>query len=115
MATEILPGAIERSTYVVKVSCFDETTTVVIPNSAVWTLTDDTGGVVHSRSAVALTPSTEMSIVLNGADLPIADGGYGDRDLYLSIYATYNSTLGTSMPLRHEVRFQVKNLLHVTS
>lgn len=115
MATELLPVAIERSTYVVTASFYDETTTAVIPNSIAWTLTDDTGGVINSRSAVSATPSTTINIVLQGADLPIPSGSYSDRNLYLTIYATYNSTLGTSMPFRHEVKFQVKNLLNVTT
>ncbi len=115
MATEMLPVAYERSSYVVTASFYDEDTAAVIPNSIAWTLTDDTGGVINSRSAVSAVASTTINIVLSGADLPIPSGSYEDRYLYLTIYALYNSSLGSSMPLRSEVKFQVKNLLNVTS
>jgi hypothetical protein len=115
MATELLPVAIERSTYKVSVSFYDETDTPVVPNSVTWKLTDDTGGVINSRSSQSETPSTTVDIVLYGADLSIPAGSNADRFEYLTIYAPYNSTLGSSMPLRHEVKFQVKNLLNVTS
>ncbi len=58
MATELLPVAIERSSYVVAVSFYDETTAAVTPNSVTWMLTDDTGGVINSRTSQSETAST---------------------------------------------------------
>jgi hypothetical protein len=108
MATELLPGAVEESSYVVSASFFDATTTAVTPTSIAWTLSNDTGMVL--RSTTIAVPSTTVNIVLSGTDLYV-EGDY-DRTRFLTIKAVYNSTYGLALTLKHEVKFQIKNLLN---
>lgn len=88
----------------------DEEGTALVPDSITWTLTDQVGNVINSRSAEVVTPASSVTIVLSGDDLTI--GNYGTRRVLLVEYV-YTSTLGTSLPDKHEVHFQITNFVAV--
>lgn len=93
------------------VSFFDEDGTAVTPSAATWTLTDDHGTVINSRSAVALTLAPVATIVLSGADLAASDPLRLNRRLLVEW--TYDSTAGTNLPGKHEASFDVDDLVAV--
>ena len=90
----------ERSTIAFTVSFFDENDDPVTPTSATWTLTDQDGTVINSRSDVVISSLAEsVTIVLKNADTAlISDADVGTRRLLVE--AIYNSaTLGNGLPL----------------
>lgn len=94
MPTLLTTEAVEQSTFVIRASFTDEAGAAVAPNSGLsWTLTDVVGNVVNSRSAVAISPATTITIVLHGDDLAVADA-YRDNRRLLTIEGTYTSSLG---------------------
>lgn len=107
MPTRLSVKAVDGSTYVVTVSCFDENGDPVVPNTFAWSLLDDDGNVINDRSSVAETPSASISIVLSGADLLYSDG---DKRR-LSIDATYDSTLGNDLPLKDEITIAIADIV----
>lgn len=112
MPTTLSQYAVEKGTFVVRVSFTDETGTPVIPKSGLnWTLTNEAGDVVNSRSAVAITPGTSVNIVLSGDDLALV--GVGSEDRVLTVEGTYDSSLGTDLSIKDECRFSVINLTRV--
>lgn len=111
MATELTVSAVEESTYVVVAAFTDEEGAAVTPSSVAWTLTDATGNVINSRNSVSATPGTSINIVLSGDDLAIGTNGTSRR---VTVQATYNSGLGTGLPLKAECYFSIENLLNVS-
>jgi hypothetical protein len=111
MATYLSAHAIEQGTYAITVAFTDDTGDAVIPNAGTtWKLTDVSGNVINSRSAVDITEAASVVIVLSGADLAIGTNGK-ERVLYVS--GTYNSDLGNNLPLKQEVRFYIDDLVNV--
>lgn len=111
MPTKLTTNAIERSTYVITATFTDEDGDAEIPNSGLtWTLTNEHGTVINSRTAVAITAASTINIVLSGADLDIDDGKFR----VVTVEGTYNSTLGSNLPIKDEARFTVSNLTAVT-
>lgn len=108
--------AVEKSTYVITATCKDEDGNDVVPSLMTWTLTDESGTVINSRENVSVaTPAAETDILLQGLDLAIQSGETsGTVGRVFSVYAEYNSVLGSGLPLRGEVRFYIDNLLKVT-
>lgn len=112
MPSHLSTPAVERSTYAVGVTFTDDNGALVTPNSGLtWTLTDDSGSVINSRSAVAITPATSVTIVLHGDDLAIGTNG---RRRILYINGTYDSSLGSGLELKDEVRFEISDLVNVS-
>lgn len=111
MATVTVSAEIakENGTFVEQFYCTDEDGAVVTPNAIVYDLSDGSGEIVNSRSSASVTPSTLMTVVLSGADLAIS----GSSVRVMTIRATYNSTLGTSMPLNDERIFYIEKLVNV--
>ena len=105
MATLLTARATEGSTYVVTVPFEDEDGNPVVPKTVTWTLTDGDGQVVNSRHEVIETPAASLDIVLTDGDLP-ADG-YLVRMLYLLVEATYDSALGSDLPLKVQCQIEV--------
>lgn len=104
------PEAVEGSTYPVTVSFTDENGDAVVPNAGLaWKLTDQSGTVINSRSAVAVSPAASVTIVLSGADLAVPAGAGVVRRL-LAVSGTYNSDLGSNLAIQEEVEFQVREL-----
>jgi hypothetical protein len=107
--------AVEKSTFIVPVSFFDEEDGPAAPSSATWTLTDQYGVVVNGRSAVPVQPlAATVNILLTGNDLRmLGEMDSGVRLLLVS--ATYNSELGSDLSLQDEIEFAVRPLVGVQS
>lgn len=110
MPTTITTKAVEQSTYVVTVAFTDEDGDAVTPTAAAWSLRDGNGAIVNSREDVSATPGTSIDIVLQGDDLNADDG----LARILTVEATYNSDLGTGLPLKDEVTFTIDDLIGVS-
>jgi hypothetical protein len=101
----------EESTAVFVASFEDEDGQAVTPNSVSWTLTDEHKNVINERDGEELTPDTSVDIVLSGDDLAI--GSNGERR-FLLVEAVYSSDAGSGLPLKDQVEFHIKNLIHIT-
>jgi hypothetical protein len=77
-----------------------------------WTLSDLSGNVINSRSAVAVTdPGSPETIVLSGDDLAIVDATQEYEMRILTIEATYDPENGGSdLPIKESAEFAVYNL-----
>lgn len=116
MATEITTNAIEKSTYVISVSFTDEDDQAVIPDTIVWSLTNDSGDVINSRDQVSVTTTAAtVEITLSGNDLAMqtAEVGFPTVRRRIIIEATYDSSLGNDLPLKSEAIFLIENLTKV--
>jgi hypothetical protein len=100
----------EEGSIGITASFTDEDGASMIPDSIIWTLTDRDGAVINSRSAVTVTPAASVTIVLSGDDLAIGD--YGSLRALLIEYV-YTSSLGSSLPDKHEVTFSISDLVAV--
>ena len=109
MAKRLSNHAMEGSTYVVRLSFFDEDGVAEVPTTATWTLTDPAGTVINTRLDIAIAaPATTNDIVLSGADLTI---GVNGPERVLMVEATYTSGLGVGLPLRDECWFVIDGLV----
>ena len=108
--------AAEKSTYIVVATFKDEDGTLVIPNSITWTLTDEIGTIINARENVAIgTPASTINIVLSALDLAMQTSETaGTIGRVVTVNAVYNSTLGSNLPLKGEVKFYIDNLLKVS-
>lgn len=107
-----LTAAIEESTYVITIPFVDEDSNAVTPTAATWTLSDQYGNVINSRTNVTISPlSSSVDVVLSGDDLAIGSSGASRR---FTVKATYDSSLGTGLKLNAEVTFVITNLVNVT-
>jgi hypothetical protein len=108
--------AVEKSTYIVTATFKDEDEVLVVPNIITWTLTDESGNVIHSRTDVSVAvPLSTINSLLQGLDLAMQTlETAGTVGRVMTVNATYNSTLGGNRPLKGEVKFFVDNLLKVT-
>lgn len=109
MSTQLATPAIEESTYVVVATFLDENGDAVVPNSVSWTLTNQTGSVINSRTHVSETPASSVNIVLFGDDLKVLDG----LSRLLTIEAEYDSSLGSGLPLNDSATFHLEDLVHL--
>jgi len=101
----------EQGTAKVTVTFTDETGASVSPSAVTWTLTDRSGNVVNSRQDVSVTPGASVSFALSGNDLAITGN---DAQRVLLIEATYNSSLGTGLPLKAQAFFTIAELVGVS-
>ena len=104
-------NAVEGSTYVVNVTFKDEAGTTMVPVSATWSLRDTTGTIVNSRSAVALTPATTVSVILAAADLDYEENSSTMRTL--TVEAVYDGTYGSGLSLVSEFTFDIDPIVGV--
>ena len=112
MPTTLTEAAVERSTYAIAVSFYDEAGKAVEPNAGLtWTLSTSSGVIVNSREKVAIESAETVTIVLHGEDLPART----DRSLVLTIEGTYNSDLGDNLEIKDQVTFTVKPLVAVNA
>jgi len=111
MPTTLTTNAIEQSTYSVTFSFADTQGNAVTPNELTWTLVDTSANVINSREDVSITPGTSVTIVLSGDDLTLSEGTGKER--VLKIKGTYNSSLGTNLPLKDEATFTIDDLVSV--
>ena len=117
MASELSIRAQEGSTFVIKADFVEKNSdegdeVLVTPNIGLtWSLTDVHGNPINNRIDVPLTPAESVNIVLSGDDLAL-NSPYPARR-YVTVKGTYNSTLGSNLPLKSEVSFQIENLVAV--
>lgn len=97
-----------RSTYVVAVSFYDEDGDAAVPTAIHWSLKNSAGTIINSRSGVAVAvPAAAINIVLYGDDLALESADSTSEVRYLVVTATYDSTLGTGLPLVGVYEFRV--------
>lgn len=113
MPTTLSIKAIEEATYIITAAFTDEDGNAETPKAGlVWTLTDGNGNIVNDREDVALIEATSIDIVLSGDDLAVLAGETQTR--ILLIEGTYDSALGSDLPIRDEATFEITNLTGVT-
>lgn len=110
MAT-LSTAAIEKSTYVITFTFADEDGNAVVPNSVVWTLTDQSGTVINSREQVSITPGASVDVVLSGDDLALSKNLMQKR--VVVIEADYDSNAGNGLPLNDSATFSIMPLVYV--
>lgn len=112
--TTLSTRAPEEGTYVITAAFTDEAGAAVVPNAGLtWTLTDMLGVVVNSRSAVAIASASSINIVLTNNDLAMSASYLGNMRV-VTIQGTYNSSLGSNLPISKEVRFVIENFVAVS-
>ena len=115
MPTTLSTKAAEGSTYVITASFTDEDGAAEVPTAISWTLTNNSGTVINSRTKVAIAvPAASIDIVLGGLDLVLASAADNGQRVLL-IEATYNSALGNGLTLKDEVKFAVEDFVLVTT
>ncbi len=105
------PRAVEKSTVAVTAAFTDEAGADVTPNALTWTLSTDDGTVINERDSVVITPDSTVTIVLSGDDLEVFADDSGIR--VLTVEGTYDSSLGSDLPLKDELHFAVDDLVNV--
>jgi len=111
MPTVLTAQAVEKSTFVITASFYDEDNNLVAPTTLTWTLTDQFGLVMNSRVAVTLTPAATVTVVLHGDDLALPDRSRTGR--VLTFQGVYQSSLGT-LELKDAVEFTIIDLVAVS-
>jgi len=115
MAQKLNTHAEEEGTYVITATFKDEDGNAEDVKTAKWSLTDRDGTVINSRSDVAIsTPTSSEDIVLSGNDLALQSGETNLGIRILIVEATYDSDLGSDLPLKGEAEFIIDNLVKVT-
>lgn len=106
----------EESSYVIEAVFRDRAGTLMAPNTATWTLTDENGTVINSRQDVSISsPTNTEEILLSGDDLQILSGETEEHvNRLFTIEAVYNSDLGNDLPLRDAAIFLLENLASIT-
>lgn len=100
----------EKSTLVLRITFLDEDDQLVVPTAASWTLTDKDGLVINERRDVPISPlAAIVNLVLYGDDLALAGAAASKYKRIVTIQATYDSSIGTNLPLTEEVMFQVQS------
>lgn len=114
MPTTFATPAPERGTYVIDLTFKDETGALVVPTAATWSLTDTAGTIINSRSSVTISPlASTATLVLSGLDLAIGAGLVGTyRKLIVEF--SYNSSLGSNLPMKEEFTFQISDFVKPT-
>ena len=113
--TETSTLAVEKSTFVVTAAFTDEDDDAVIPNSGLtWTLTDISGNVINSRTAVAIASAASVNIVLSGLDLAI-QSATDNKLRVLLVEGTYDSALGNNLPILDQFKFMIADLAGIAA
>lgn len=112
MPTILIDPAIELGTYAVHFIFYDENSVAVQPNSLFWSLTDNDGRVINTRSLTAITSvQASLDVVLSSLDLEISSGWtQAQEERVLTMTGHFNSDLGNILPLHDRVKFTVINL-----
>ena len=93
------------------VQFYDEDDVTVVPDSASWTLTDVNGYEYYSTTISAL--ATPVTILVQGAtQLAVLDSMLLER--HLLVEWTFTSSLGSGIPSKHQIEFEIDNLTAVT-
>jgi len=100
--------AFEESSFIFDIDFYDEDKDSVIPKTLTWTLTDTSGNVINSREDVVVTPAAQVNIILSGDDLAIT--GNSDEIRVITIEATYDSDIGSDIPIKEDYSFKINNI-----
>jgi len=107
-----MPGAIEetaieKSSFKITATFYDESGNAVAPDTLTWTLTDENGSVVNNREDVNISsPQSSESILLSGDDLAI--DGNDPVERIITFEGTYTSAeFGSGLPLIDESVFTI--------
>lgn len=106
--------AIEKSTYGIVISFTDEEDNAITPNAGtcLWTLTDEKGTVINTRSNQAIASANPLTIVLKGNDLLLlASENVNLVRRRLNLYCEFDSDLGTNLPFRDSCEFPLRDLV----
>jgi len=107
--SQIAVVAKEKGMYSIDVYAKDTNGNYVTPSSVAWTLTDLSGNIINSRSAVAATPGNPTRITLSGDDLAIVSQANKYEARALLVVTTVSGQVD-----RLEKYFFVENLISVT-
>jgi hypothetical protein len=114
MSVDISTHADEEGTFVITAAYTDENGDPVTPNNMKWTLTDESGTVINSRSAIVISPlGTSSTIVLSGDDLALQVGETTIAARLITFVGEYDSDLGSSLPLVGERRFYIDGIENI--
>ena len=113
MPQRLTTFALEEGTYGVQCQFKDENDNAVTPQTMTWTLSDLDGTIVNSREdEVVANPGSIQTITLSGDDLSLlSTSDCGWRRLLVQI--TFNSNLGSGLPLNDSAEFQIDKLIKV--
>lgn len=101
----------EEGTAVVGMAFADEDGDAATPTVITWTLTNTEAVVINSREDVSVaSPAAALDLVLSGDDLAIGDNG---RERVLTVEWEYDSDLGSNLPEKDELRFEIEELQNV--
>jgi len=114
MPVTLTTHAVEQSTFVITASFTDEDGNTVTPNAVTWSLTNSSGAIINSREDQEEAPASSIDITLKGDDLALQDGETVKGVRILTVEATYDSDLGSDLPLKESAQFIVDNLVAVT-
>lgn len=122
MPTTLTEIAQEKSTYLITFNFLDEDGDPVVPATATWSLTDDSGNIMNSLENEALTPASTITVALSGDDLQVGSSEttlprVGNRNTvrrHIVVEATYDSVIyGAGLNLNDEAVFELENLRKV--
>lgn len=106
--TKLSVVATEQSTYIITAGFNDEDGAPVVPSSPVaWMLTNTAGEQISSGT---IEPAAEVHIVLSGDDLAIPESQHREAVRAIVVETTYDSSLGSGLPLKESARFRIKNI-----
>jgi hypothetical protein len=117
MPTKLTEKAVEGSTFGINAVFYDENSATMAPNSVFWTLTDQQGTIINSRTNIGITPQESVDIVLQGNDLAVPAGKewFDEIKLFCTITGNYNSDLGSNLPLKDVIEFEMLTLTAINS
>ena len=95
----------ELGSYPIQIQITDSSNSVIVPDSATWSLFDKRGNVINQRENVVVAPATLTNVLLSGDDLKI--GSFGIDRFFLFEF-TYTSTLGSGIPDNEKLSFQIE-------
>ena len=112
MPTYLTTKAIEKGTYGINVSFYDENSASMTPNSIYWTLTNIDGTVINNHSMDGISSvQASIDIVLTSLDLQISSGSYLNYETrVIALTYLYNSDLGNNLPATDRIKFDIINL-----
>ena len=105
----------EEGSLIVQADFTDDEGNAVAPATAQWKLTDETGTVINSRSAVAISsPESTEYIVLSGNDLALQSASDRGRRILTLEWTYYSTRAAATLPQKSPCRFTIENYVGVT-
>lgn len=106
----ILPNTVNEKSTIAITATFP-----AAPKTLTWSLTDTSGTVINSRSAVSVSnPGATVQVVLSGSDLAMSSAALSQEYRDISFSGVYDSALGNNLPITGAARFKIVNLSGVS-